>query len=110
MACVDVAIDAIVCGGDLAVGEPGPGLVGGATWEGLGLLSQSSRGLSVPVEPARVMGPEGLWVGEGVRVGCLLGHGWNWKNWDGLVRQKRDIIQKYEHFTRGKRQRQEEEL
>lgn len=72
-----MAIDAIVCGGDLAVGEPGPGLVGGATWEGLGLLSQSSRGLSVPVESARVMGPEGFWVGEGVRVGYLLGHGWN---------------------------------
>ena len=103
-----MAIDAIVCGGDLAVGEPGPGLVGGATWEGLGLLCQSSRGLSVPVESARVMGPEGSWVGEGVRVGYLLGHGWNWKN--GSVRQKRDIFQKYEHNTRGKKKKACQEL
>lgn len=58
----DVAIDTIVCCGDLAVGEPGPGLVVDAAWEGLGLLSQGLSGLSVPVESSRVMRPESFWV------------------------------------------------
>lgn len=74
MAGLDVAIDAIVCCGDVSIWEPGPGLVG-ATGEGLGLFSQSSRGLCMPVEPRRVMGPESFWVSEGVRMGCFLGHG-----------------------------------
>ena len=69
----DMAIDAVVAGGDLAVREPRPMCVLDAAGQGLGLVGQGSRGAAVPVEPVCVSCPEGLGVLERMLESCVLG-------------------------------------
>jgi len=69
----DVAVDAVVGRGDLAVGEPGPVWVGDAAGERLGGAAQGARRPAVPVQLVGVVPPEGLGVAQGELVYGVLG-------------------------------------
>lgn len=73
----DVAVETVVGGGDLAVGEPGCGGVGSAGGEGGGRGGVGEGGGCVPVEVGGLLEPEGGGGGEGGGLDFVLevGHG-----------------------------------
>ena len=68
-----MAVDAVVSGGDLAIREPGPVVVGGAVGGGFWVFGYGLGWGTVPVEVGGVVGPEGLGGVEGEVVDGLLG-------------------------------------
>jgi hypothetical protein len=83
----DVAVEAVVCGADLAIGEPGPVGVFGSIFEGFGLLAEDFAVGFVPVELLAMVVPELFGVGEGGALhgvlDCIVGghggEGFLWK-------------------------------
>jgi len=78
IAALDMSVDAVVGGGNLAVREPGGAGVRHAVGELAGRGAESARGLLVPVELGGLVGPEGFGVAEGEGLDLVLevgGHG-----------------------------------
>lgn len=65
MPIAHMAVDAVVGGGNLAVREPGPVVVGRAVGGGFGVFGDGLGWGTVPVEVRGVVGPEGLGGLEG---------------------------------------------
>ena len=75
IAALDMSVDAVVGGGNLAVREPGGAGVRDAVGEGFGGCAEGAGGRLVPVELGGLVGPEGFGAVEGEGLDLVLGVG-----------------------------------